>query len=1043
MYMDEIRLHRALVASALGVSLVACGTSALPASAWADAPAPVAASSAAQRDVLSASTRALAGATTRQPFISGQTAQSNHFRIPSIITLDNGWLLAAADARWNTYGDSPANLDSVVTLSKDGGRTWEWQVVNEFVDYESSNKGGNGQSASFIDPTLIQGGDGKVYMVADAFPADAGVWGLGGNECHSTGFNKDGDFLLAKKSAGDKADIDAAGYTYYADASAAQDFSVDGKTVSLRPIKDASDQLTGSWIDAYYDLYTVKDGVASPELVAQGGDTGKTIHNNVFYRQSQYKAYPTCYLWLVTGEVTDSGIEWGDPSIINVKRSDDQPFTGICPGRGLTVPLKDGGERIMFQIYESKQGGNEKASAIWSDDGGKTWERGGRAQDFNGSGKSSESQTIRLPNGGVRMYSRNGVGEISYTDSHDGGKTWSAYTLDPELDYVGNCMVSFINVEGELVDANGRVYGNLVAASYPRSSGRSDGVIRIGSIDALTNKVTWLNEGDIRYPGRYLYSCLTQTAGGELALVAERQTSGENIPVGSEDVMFTQFAITDLLGEGWSYTPALSLSTKSLGGKVGETRTVSASAIGMEGVEVTWSLVSDTGVEVATLSSSAGDSVEVSMVAPGRATLTATATGTAGGKGFTRTMSARVHVTPDGEIALPEEYENHELRSSVGYFVQDGAEIPDGTYLIHGSGKDGRILYGHTTDRTDVLMSGINNGMVAPDISGKFPTECQEWVITKTEQGYAIYNKGKKKYLSMDATTTGGLPYTDNAQTHFQIEKNASDGGYQISAQVGGVTYYIDQNDAGKFIPSKEKTKNKINLGLHESHYVVDMVGTRALIGDASDVTNADAFTADSWSTFQAELTRARELDQELAGGLDFPSEEQANAAIKRVDDQALALFSAMQGLTMRVDVDYTVTYKIVGDYFAIDNLGVQTLHWGDVIDPLEAPVHEGYTFSGWRGAPEDGRMPEGDLVLTGSFSKNTVTPEPAPLPEPKPGTEGSKPTGGLPQTGDASLLGAAALAMGSLATVGGGLAMRRMRATSSSRDDNRGHGKL
>lgn len=393
----------------------------------------------------SVSSRALSGTTADQPFVSNQTGLSQHYRIPSIITLDNGWLLAGADARWGVYGDSPENLDGLVSISKDGGKTWEWELVNEFVDYPSQNGGHKGNSASFIDPTFIQGGDGTVYMMADAWPAGTGIWGTGGASCESTGFDENGNFLISRGKAGAIAGLDADQYTYYCDAAAKQTFSVDGAQVELVPIKDKDGALTGSWVDAYFDLYTVADGAASRTVVKQH-ESGKDIQANVFYSQSEWKAYPTCYIWLVKGTPTQDGIDWGEPSILNVKRKDDQPFTGICPGRGLVVPLQGGGERIMFQIYESKQGGNESASAIWSDDAGATWQRGERSNKFNGSGKSSESQTVRLPGGGVRMYSRNSAGAISYADSFDNGQTWSAYTLDTELQYTGNCMVSFINV---------------------------------------------------------------------------------------------------------------------------------------------------------------------------------------------------------------------------------------------------------------------------------------------------------------------------------------------------------------------------------------------------------------------------------------------------------------------------------------------------------------------------------------------------------------------------------------------------------------------
>ena len=471
-----------------------------------------------------------------------------------------------------------------MSISKDGGKTWEWELVNEFVDYPSQNGGHKGNSASFIDPTFIQGGDGTVYMMADAWPAGTGIWGTGGASCESTGFDENGNFLISRGKAGAIAGLDADQYTYYCDAAAKQTFSVDGAQVELVPIKDKDGALTGSWVDAYFDLYTVADGAASRTVVKQH-ESDRDIQANVFYSQSEWKAYPTCYILLVKGTPTQDGIDWGEPSILNVKRKDDQPFTGICPGRGLVVPLQGGGERIMFQIYESKQGDNESASAIWSDDAGATWQRGERSNKFNGSGKSSESQTVRLPGGGVRMYSRNSAGAISYADSFDNGQTWSAYTLDTELQYTGNCMVSFINVDGCLVDAQDRVWSNLIAASYPKTSGRRDGAVRIGSIDAATNKVTWLNANDIKFPGRFLYSCLTQVDGDKMAIVYEQQEPKSD---GTQDVIFNQFSLLDLLGEGWSYsaaTPALAVSNMVEALDVDEEIELSAAVDGVDAVD--------------------------------------------------------------------------------------------------------------------------------------------------------------------------------------------------------------------------------------------------------------------------------------------------------------------------------------------------------------------------------------------------------------------------------------------------------------------------
>ncbi len=62
------------------------------------------------------------GMTKEQPFWSG-TGGSSQFRIPCLVSLDDGTIVAGCDARWNTIADG-GGLDTIVSRSEDGGRTW-------------------------------------------------------------------------------------------------------------------------------------------------------------------------------------------------------------------------------------------------------------------------------------------------------------------------------------------------------------------------------------------------------------------------------------------------------------------------------------------------------------------------------------------------------------------------------------------------------------------------------------------------------------------------------------------------------------------------------------------------------------------------------------------------------------------------------------------------------------------------------------------------------------------------------------------------------
>ena len=70
------------------------------------------------------------GTSEGQPF----TAElSDTYRIPNIVTLDDGTLVAMADVRWNGGMDGGGN-DSIIAVSDDNGATWDWSLVTYYPD---------------------------------------------------------------------------------------------------------------------------------------------------------------------------------------------------------------------------------------------------------------------------------------------------------------------------------------------------------------------------------------------------------------------------------------------------------------------------------------------------------------------------------------------------------------------------------------------------------------------------------------------------------------------------------------------------------------------------------------------------------------------------------------------------------------------------------------------------------------------------------------------------------------------------------------------
>ena len=105
------------------------------------------------------------GTTKEQPFWSG-TGGSTRFRIPCLVSLDDGTLVAGCDARWNTSLDG-GGLDTIVSRSTDKGKTWHYTFANYLGDNGNTH---NNNSTTFIDPAMATDGE-KVYMIADLFPA--------------------------------------------------------------------------------------------------------------------------------------------------------------------------------------------------------------------------------------------------------------------------------------------------------------------------------------------------------------------------------------------------------------------------------------------------------------------------------------------------------------------------------------------------------------------------------------------------------------------------------------------------------------------------------------------------------------------------------------------------------------------------------------------------------------------------------------------------------------------------------------------------------
>lgn len=471
----------------------------------------------------------------REPFAAG-TAGSENFRIPAMITMENGELLALADARYTQFRDGDG-LDTIASISGDGGMTWEYDFPFFFPDSEGYAEA---KSTAFIDPGLVEGPDGTIYCFADAFPTGYKVAGLNApTQRTGTGYVEiDGKQRLAVTdkwaSSTDYApsDTDDAHYAYYVG-----DFDENGYAKIL---KRADHTSTGYGVDEWYNIYSIKDGVYVDDLKQQKvNGSGGEIQQNLYYEGSRFHVFRTGYLWMITSK--DHGRTWEHPTnIISQIKRDNEKALLVSPGRGLTT--KDG--TIVIGLYyhgTDENGGAEAASIMYSNDEGKTW---GRTEDIvppDGSGISfsSENEIIELADGTLRMFFRNGSGRIAYADftKKADGEGYDVHTpVKTDVGVDSACNVTAIIYSQKI---NGK---QAVLVSCPGAYKRKNGKIFTFLVNEDEGQTISLIH-TFSIPGSesdYQYSSLTELEDGSVGLLWETKSDGT-------EVHYDRFSIYDLV----------------------------------------------------------------------------------------------------------------------------------------------------------------------------------------------------------------------------------------------------------------------------------------------------------------------------------------------------------------------------------------------------------------------------------------------------------------------------------------------------------------
>lgn len=432
------------------------------------------------------------GTVEGNPFTPGEPSQM--FRIPNLVTLDDGTLVAQADARWNGGMDGGGN-DSMVAVSTNNGATWDWQMLTYYPD--------NGDvfdpsSTSICDSALAT--DGKnVYSLSTFFPAGVALNSSSANNrpVSDKAFDSQGRLLLQRSGE--------SGYNYYLGA-----FESDDASARAQIYQSNGTPVSGYTVDHDFYLYN------------NGSKTNETL----FYSDCEFQTVKTTFLVFRTS--ADGGRTWSPMKLLNVKNSGEQ-FYGVGPGRGAALP--DG--TIIFGCYSWNGSESSQASSfIYSKDGGQTWQRMENVPQLMfwlPYGRwSSECQPVILDDGTVRLFMRNARPRINYIDAVWNGEryVWNGDPVSLDLDVYGEDFTITENNQYSVIPYSKQVlyngnYYKVLIVSHANGGGtsRSNGTLTFLLMDS-NNQFVAATQTQL-WAGFFGYSCLTEMPGGQVAILFE------------------------------------------------------------------------------------------------------------------------------------------------------------------------------------------------------------------------------------------------------------------------------------------------------------------------------------------------------------------------------------------------------------------------------------------------------------------------------------------------------------------------------------------
>lgn len=318
---------------------------------------------------------------------------SKFYRIPGIVTLPDGSLVAVADKRIDYLSDLPGKIDVVARISTDMGRTWsDYVTVAEHDDY-----GGYGDPAIVYDRRT-----GDILVIS---LHGKGLWG-----------EEPGHIALSRSHDGGKtweAPVHITDNIYTADSAGTQPIKCNGAFASSgRALQLKNGRLM-------FVLVTRQAGVEGfPCYAIMSDDGGKTWYPSS--TPATLNGDESKVVQLRDGSVMMSiRNRFSGPRKFSLSRDNGKTWTELTEGYDQLHDVACNGDFLTYNykgkeyLIQSLPAGpwRSNITIYASADGGKTWSDGYRVS----AGPGAYSAMTILPDGSLGVITEEGVHDVDAT----------------------------------------------------------------------------------------------------------------------------------------------------------------------------------------------------------------------------------------------------------------------------------------------------------------------------------------------------------------------------------------------------------------------------------------------------------------------------------------------------------------------------------------------------------------------------------------------------------------------------------------------------